>query len=607
MDDGPPRGPWRTELGDHDWPTGVLQKRKLMNGRTETGWQDRSRYPGEYRRLVNRLASVGVIGGAALLAYAYLVGKGALVGPGAGERVRDLAPFLGSWLVVLVVWLWRGPGYRPRAFALLLSAYVVAGVLFARQGLSGSGRLWLVILPAFVFAFMSLHLAQFAALLSILVYAVLMVLVSQGWSPPNALNPAPLGGWIREAGGFLFLTAALMLVLRSFDRGWGRALGEADAAQKQLEAGREKLITLSKRLRRRSSRLETVTALARAGASTLELDTLLEQVVSAVLRGSDSMGVHYVGCFLLEGAGDTAVLRAGATRRGQPPLERGDRLGLDRPSAVASAVIDGDVQIVERSIEGAEEVRSEIALPLRLGDRILGAISLLSMEEVQELTSTEDDIDQLQGVADQVAVAIQNAQLFSEAQAVRAELEALRRRYSTEEWTRFLAERSDFRIDYAAPGAEASDDGFLREARQRAREANRPVARDKSSVDSSGESDRAEGALVVPLRLRGQPIGTIALHETRRKPTWSAEDVALTQTVAQEVAQTVENLLLMAESRRRLARERLIGDVVAQMRESLDVESVLKTGAVGIREAMGLPAVTVRLTDRDVREPTESS
>lgn len=578
-----------------------------MNGRMETGWQERSSYPGERTRLLNCLALAGVVGGAVLLAYAYLVRGGALAGPEAGERVRALAPFLLSWLVVLVVWLWRGLGYWLRASALLVSSYVVAGVLLTRQGLSGGGRLWLAVLPAFVFAFVGLRLAQFAALFSTLVYAVLTVLVGWGWSPPNALSPAPLGRWIGEAGGFVFLMTGLVLLLRWFHRERTHVLDETDVLQKQLEAGREKLMVLSRRLRRTSSQLETATAVARVGASTLELDTLLEQVVSTLLRGFDTLGVHHVGCFLLEGSGDAVVLRAGATRGGQPPLERGDRLGLDRQSAVASAVVDGDVQILKTSVEGAEEVRSEIALPLHSADGALGAISLLSVQDVQELASRKGNIDQLKGVADQVAIAIQNAQHYGEVQAAVAELEALRRRYSKEEWVRFLAKPSDFEVDYAAPGAEASDAGFLREARELARKANRPVARDNSSVDSQGASDATEGALVVPLRLRGQPIGTIALHETRRRPTWTAEDVAVTESVAQEVAQTVESLLLMAESRRRLARERLVGDVVAQMRESLDVESVLKTGAVGIREAMGLPAVTVRLTDRDVGEPTGSS
>ena len=578
-----------------------------MNGRMETGWQDRTGHPSECSRPLNRLALVGVIGGAALVAYAYLVGGGTLAGLEPWERVMALAPFFGSWLVALAVWLWRGLGYWPRASALMLSAYVAAGVLFVRQGLGGSGRLWLAILPAFVFAFMGIRLGQFATLLSVLIYAALTGLVSQGWSPPHALDPAPFGRWISEAGAFLFLTVALIPVFRSLHEGWARTLSEADVAQKQLEAAREKLTMLSKKLRRRSSQLETAATVARAGASTLELDAFLDEVLLAVLRGFDTIGIDYVGCFLLEGSGDAVVLRAGAGRRGEPALERGDRLGLDRQSPVAAAVADGDVQIANRSIEGAEQVRSEIALPLRSANQVLGAITLLSAQEVEALASREEEIDQLQNLADQVAVTIRNAQFFSEVQATRAELEALRRRSSTAAWSRFPAKRSDFQVDYVAPGIEASDDGFLHEARQLARKANRPVARDNSSADSSGASSGTEGALVVPLRLRGEPIGTIALHETRRKPTWTAEDVALTETVAQEVAQTVENLLLMAESRRRLARERLIGDVVAQMRESLDVESVLKTGAVGIREAMGLPGVTVRMTDRAVKEPAESS
>jgi len=605
MDQGRPGHPWKIEPTITDAPQ--IHKGKLMNGRTETGWQERSRYYGQQGGLLNHLSLAGVVGGAVLLAYGYLVGGGPSIGPGTGERVEALAPFIGSWLVVLVVWLWRGLGYWRRASALLLSGYLVAGVLLFRQGLSGSGRLWLAILPGFAFALMGLRWGQLAAVFSALIYAALTVLISRGWSPPRSLSPALLEHWIGESGGFLLLMVALILVLRSFDRGWVRALGEADVAQKQLEAGREKLTMVSRELRRKSSQLQTTTAIAQVGASSLDLDTVLQEVVDTILRGFGTIGVCHVGCFLLEESGDALVLRAGASKVGRAPLERGDRLGLDRQSAVASAVVDQETQILARSVESADQVRSEIALPLRSADRVIGAVSLLSARDVQELAASEGDVSQLQGVADQVALTVQNARLFQRAQTALGELEALRRRYSTEEWARFLAKRPDFQVDYAAPGAEPSGDGFLGEARKLAMEANRPVARDNASVDSDGKSDRDEGALVVPLRLRGQPVGTIALHETRGKPRWTAEDVALTETVAQEVAQTVEGLLLMAESRRRLARERLVGDVVAQMRESLDVESVLRTGAEGIREAMGLPAVTVRLTDRGMKEPTESS
>ncbi len=79
----------------------------------------------------------------------------------------------------------------------------------------------------------------------------------------------------------------------------------------------------------------------------------------------------------------------------------------------------------------------------------------------------------------------------------------------------------------------------------------------------------------------------------------------MAETMAQEIAQTIETLRLMDESRRHLARERLVGEVAARMRESLDVEGVLKTGAVEIREAMGLPAVTVRLAELNDDEREE--
>lgn len=578
-----------------------------MNGTMETRWQERPRHHGQRDRLLNRLSLAGVVGGAALLATMYLVGGGALAGLDPRERLRALVPFIGSWMVVLMAWLWRGLGYWPRSSALLFAGYMVAGVTCARQGLSGSGRLWLLILPALVFVLMDMRLAGFAALFSAMMYAVLAVMAGQGWSPPNALHSATLSQWIGEGGSLLILMTALLLVVRSLDRGWARARGEAEGAQRHLESGREKLVELTKELRRKSSQLQTAAAVARAGASTLGLDALLDQIVGDVLDGFDSMGVYYVGCFLLEDSGDAVVLRAGASRRDQPPLEKGHRLSLDRRSAVASAIVDQELQIATRADEGTDQARSEIALPLCSAGRTLGAISLLSVRDVQELASNEDDREQLEAIVDQVAVAIQNAQLFDRTQTVLTELEAVHQRYSTAEWTRFLARRSDFQVDYAAPGAEASHDGFLREARRLAIKENRPIARDTSPVGSEGASDRTEGALIVPLRLRGQPIGTMALHETRRKPAWTAEDVALAETVAEEIAQTVESLLLMDESRRRLARERLIGEVAARMRESLDVESVLKTGAVGIREAMGLPAVTVRLTGPDANERAESS
>ncbi|MFW6135627.1 MAG: GAF domain-containing protein [Chloroflexota bacterium] len=575
-----------------------------MNGRREEGWWSRPRAHSERIALLNRLSLVGAAGGAALLAYATLAQGGALAGPGAGARLATLAPFVASWLAMVVVCVWRGAGYGPRASALVLGAYGVAAALFVRQGLSGSGRLWLATLPALVLALLGSRWVTTASLFSIIVYAALTLLVGLGgWSPPDAPSPAALRQWLGQGGDFLMVMTALILVLRSVERDRAETLEEADAARKQLEVGKRKLADLTRQVRRQSAQLEAAAGVAGAGASTFDLDTLLDEAVEQMLNGFEWMGVHCVGCFLLDKSGEAAVLKAVASKTAPAPLSEGDRWSLDQQSAVTASIVDGEVQVAagadDRATPGetsAPQGHSEIVLPLRSGAHTLGAMSLLMAGDARDVAPGGGDLDQIQAVVDAAAVIIHNAQLSDQTEAALEELETVRRRYATEEWARFLAERADVRVDYTVPGVEPGDGDLLQRARRLAMEQDQPVAMDQAA-DSAAGSAQTEGTLVVPLRLRGQVIGTVALHETRRKPAWTAEDVALAETVAEEMAHTVETLRLMDDSQRRLVRERLVGEVTARMRETLDVESVLRSGAVGIREAMGLPAVTVRLAD----------
>ncbi|MFO7740780.1 MAG: GAF domain-containing protein [Anaerolineae bacterium] len=574
-----------------------------MNGRPENGWWSRPRAHSERPALLNPLSLVGAAGGAALLAYAYLAEGGAVAGPGARARLATLAPFVAAWLVIVAVCLWRGLGYGLRASALLLSAYAVAAALFVRQGLSGSGRLWLATLPALVVALLGSRWVTAASLFSIVVYTALTLLVGLEWTPPDAPSPAGLRQWLGQGGDFLMVMTALILVLRYVERDRAETLEEAEAARKQLEIGKRRLADLTRQVRRQSAQLQAAAGVARAGASTLDLDALLDEAVEQMLKGFEWMGVHGVGCFLLDGSAEAAVLKAVASRMAPAPLREGDRWSLDQQSAVAASIVDGEVQVAagadDRATPGetsAPEGYSEIALPLRSGGHTLGAMSLLIEGDARDVAPGGGDLDQIQAVVDAVAVIIHNAQLSNQTEAALEELETVRRRYSTEEWARFLAENADVRVDYTVPEVEAGDADLVERARRLAMEQGRPVAMDRPA-DSAAGSAQTEGALVVPLRLRGRVIGTVALHETRRKPAWTAEDVALAETVAEEMAHTVETLRLMDDSQRRLARERLVGEVTARMRETLDVESVLRSGAVGIREAMGLPAVTVRLAD----------
>jgi GAF domain-containing protein len=105
----------------------------------------------------------------------------------------------------------------------------------------------------------------------------------------------------------------------------------------------------------------------------------------------------------------------------------------------------------------------------------------------------------------------------------------------------------------------------------------------------------SSASLAVPIKVRGHTIGVIDAHKPDGAGEWTAEEAALMETLADQLGVALENARLYQDSQHRAERERLMGEVTARMRESLDLEAVLKTAAQEVRQALGLPKVTVRL------------
>jgi methyl-accepting chemotaxis protein PixJ len=101
-------------------------------------------------------------------------------------------------------------------------------------------------------------------------------------------------------------------------------------------------------------------------------------------------------------------------------------------------------------------------------------------------------------------------------------------------------------------------------------------------------------ALIVPSVVRGQVIGAIGVHAEAQRE-WTKEEMDILGEIAERMAITADNLRLVDATQRRAAREQLIGQVTARMRESLDVEKVLQIAAREFGEALGLTEVYVSL------------
>jgi transcriptional regulator with GAF, ATPase, and Fis domain len=219
-------------------------------------------------------------------------------------------------------------------------------------------------------------------------------------------------------------------------------------------------------------------------------------------------------------------------------------------------------------------------LPLRARGEIVGALDVQSREPA---AFSEEDMAVLQTLADQIAVAISNARLFQQAQE---SLEAERRAYgelSRQAWRELLRGQPALGFLRNKQGLSTAGDLWLPEMETAVRTGQSTL----SSEDGAG--------LAIPVTVGGHVIGVIEARKSDRASEWAADEVALMQTLSDQLGVALEDARLYQDAQRREARERLIGQVTTRMRETLDVQTVLETAANEIYQALGLDKVVLRL------------
>ena len=362
---------------------------------------------------------------------------------------------------------------------------------------------------------------------------------------------------------------------------------------------RDLVSSLERRVAARTRGLQAAAGVARATTSVLDPDELLRQVVDLVRK---RFNLYYAGLFLLDDEQRFAVLHAGTGSAGQEMLARGHKLAVGGNSMVGQCTARGEARI---ALDVGEEAvrfenpllphtRSEMALPLRARGQIIGA---MTVQSAQEAAFDEADIAIMQTMADQVAVAIDNARLFAETRAALEKMEATHQRYLRQAWAEYTPTR-------AISGYQQTDAGMLPLGDETLPEAQQAMTQ-KSPVIWSGDGERALSALAVPIVVRGQPIGALGFTDKEGKRQWSADNIALAEAISEQLALAAENLRLVDETQRRAAREQLAGEVMARMRETLDMEAVLKTAADEMYKALGLDEIVIRLaTDKADGDPS---
>lgn len=497
------------------------------------------------------------------------------------------------WVLSIFVAYWSKATYRLQIYFLLFALYSLAIVVFVSGGLGDSSRLYLLVL-----LFVSgLLLPSRGTWFSIGVVTLTMAVLAWAFvrhritGYTDIVSTDPLN-WLALSLEMVGLGSFVALVVNHFVRQFTVVL-EKDRElmgeiQMQQAAAEKEIERRTLALSRRNEHLSALAQVARDAAEIHDLDELLDRVVHLI---AERFGFYHVGIFLLSDDGEWAVLKAASSSGGKRMLERGHRLRVGQEGTVGYVVAHGEARVSANVGEDAvffnnpdlPETRSVATLPLRARQEILGALDVQSTEPT---IFDEEEVSVLQLLADLIAVAIDNALLFKQAQE---SLTAERRAYGEltwEAWRELI--RGGLRQQYdplgIIPQGEVAQNGSR-------------LAMQRGEI-VTGETAQAF-TLSAPIKERGRVIGVLEAYKTLEKGAWTRDEISLLETLTTQLSESLESARLYQESQRRALQEKLVGDITSAMRESLDVKTVIQTAARNIGKSLGLSELIVRLGTAD--------
>jgi GAF domain-containing protein len=458
----------------------------------------------------------------------------------AQDLTMSVEGIAGPLLLLVAYVLSRTP--RPEIGAYLLVYSQVSILLTAAwiNGLENAIPLIRLLVPILV---AMLVLSARATLLASLITGAgaILIVITSGFTVQEA--GVPLG--VTLAGLVLAAVAALFRE---------RDLALIEVQSKDLESYSHQL---EAEIDQRTRNILATAEIGRAITETRDLDTLFKQVTSLI---TDRFDFYHAQVFLINETGRFAVLRASIGMAGAQLLSRGFKLEVGGRSSIGRAtetgqsvvVSDTDTDPTHRRNELLPHTRSEIALPLRAGGRIIGA---LDIQSVEPNAFTQSDLTVFQTMADQLAVAIERVRLFERTQRDLRDIETLNQQLTADAWTRFSSGRT-------------SSQGYRAD-----REGLRQLTEGEEPTPES-----TDGTVSLPLKVRGTTIGVLDV-KPRGGDAPDEDTQQLLEAVAERVAQALDSTRLTEQTRRLADQEQILSQLSAELQASTNLDVILRVVA----------------------------
>jgi GAF domain-containing protein/HAMP domain-containing protein len=349
----------------------------------------------------------------------------------------------------------------------------------------------------------------------------------------------------------------------------------------------ERVEDRTKELRERANQLRAVSEVARDAASLREPATLLPGITELI---SGRFGYYHVGIFLVEESDKTLYLVAANSTGGQHMLARKHSLSMEASSLVGYVALfreprialDVDLDSVYFRNPDLPETRSEMALPLLFGDRLIGVLDIQSRETG---AFTQDDIDVLKTLVDQVAVAIENSRLLAQTRQALLSTEQSYSQYVSAQWAKYTAYR-----DMA---------GYRYDAGK-----TTPIEKSRDGKEKA-EGIPAVGSgmsFSIPVVVQNRLIGKLDIRSKSSSRTWTADEVALIKAAAERAALALENARLLEESQMRATKERTISTISTKISNLINIENIVQTAIQELSRTMPEAEVAIQFETDETKD-----
>jgi len=365
-----------------------------------------------------------------------------------------------------------------------------------------------------------------------------------------------------------------------------------------LQASQDELKQHTTSLEKRIIALQTVAAISRFTNEVKSEEELLDLSAKLLIEQNK---LEYVGIFVLDQMEENVILQISRDQAGNSlPLE-GNKLNVIRSESanllVGNTTLPFQIGMWNYYIDSPKllpDMQTNMAFALVCDKHLYGLLNIQ-----QESPSFEDiEKETLQTLADQIAVSMANIRLLNQLQSRIKEIGVLEAGTVQSTWEQ-LGSGGTIGYSYNRLQVLAGDQSFPPEI------ADQLLAGKSVSFISTEATPHAR--LAAPIILRENIIGVIGYDSDNVNHEWQDDEKVLLETVASRVSLALENTRLVADAQQRAERERMISQVTTKMRETLDIETILRTAVKEMRQSLALSGAEVRLQQIEQSNPTEVS